>query len=92
MVIPAPIDYNTCVRGQAPGDKLYLWDQAQSALSEVTVPRPLFRPSMSKFSLDEIENVALPQSMALLRHRDIWVGDTGASVHCTNDIVGAHKV
>ncbi len=86
MVIPTPTVYDTtCVWGQALGDELYLWDQVQSALSEVTVPRPLFKPSMSK-------NVAVLQSMALLRLRGIWVGDTGASVHCTNNIVGAHNV
>ncbi len=92
MVIPTPIDYNTCLRGQTLCDKLCLWDQAQSALSKVTVQRPLFRPSTSEFSLDEIETVAVPQSMASLRHRDIWVGNTGASVHYTNNIVGAHHV
>ncbi len=47
---------------------------------------------MNKLSLDEIESVAVLRSMALLQHRDIWVGDTGASVHCTNDIVWAHNV
>ncbi len=92
LVIPVPIDYDTCVRGNASGDNFYLWDQARSALSEVTVPRPLFHPSTSEFLLDEVENVAVPRSMALLRHRDIWVGDTGASVHCTNDMVGAHNI
>ncbi len=56
LVIPIPIDYNTCVQGQASGDKLYVWDPVQSTLSKVIVPRPLFRPSRSKFSLDEIEN------------------------------------
>ncbi len=30
--------------------------------------------------------------MALLQHRDVWVGKIGTSVHCTNDIVGAHNV
>ncbi len=58
--------YDKCVRVQALGDKLYLWDQARSALSEVIAPRPLFRPSTSEFSLDEIKNVAVPRGMALL--------------------------
>ncbi len=30
--------------------------------------------------------------MNLFQHRDIWVGNTGASVLCTNNIVGAHNV
>ncbi len=30
--------------------------------------------------------------MALLQHKDIWVGGTGASTHCTNDIVGVQNV
>ncbi len=42
LVIPVPIDYDRCVQGHASGDKLYLWDQAQSTLSEVHVPRPIF--------------------------------------------------
>ncbi len=28
--------------------------------------------------------------MDLLQHRDIWVGEIGAFLHCTNDMVGAH--
>ncbi len=53
LVIPTPIDYDTCIQGQGLGDGLYLWDQARSALSEVIVPKPLFWPSTSEFSLDE---------------------------------------
>jgi len=60
LVISVPIDYDTCVRGNESGDKIYLWDQARDALSAVIAPRPLFRPSTSKFELDEIDNVAVP--------------------------------
>ncbi len=91
-VISVPIDYDTCVRGNESGEKAYLWDQARDALSEVIAPQPLFRPNTSEFELDEIDNVAVPQSMALLQHKDIWVGDTGVSVHCMNNITGAHDI
>ncbi len=57
--IPAPIDYDTCVRSAASDTGVYLWDQARSLLSEVIVPQPMFWPCMNEFSLNQIEDVAV---------------------------------
>ena len=35
--------------------------------------------------------MAVPARVALLQYANIWVGDLGASLHCTNDSHGASK-
>ena len=41
--------------------------------------------SGTKHCLSKIEKLAVPARVVLLQSANIWVGDSGASVHCTND-------
>ncbi len=58
-------------------------------LSEVDFLQKLLHTGTFKFILDEIKKFAVLRSVALLQHRDIWVGDTDASIHCMNDMMEA---
>ncbi len=85
------VNYAACILISVLAYSTLLWDMARSILSNVTVPQKLLGPS-TKFNLDEIEKIAVLQSVALLHHRDISVGGTGESLYCMNDIVGAHNL
>ena len=41
--------------------------------------------SCTKYCLNEMEKLAVLAKVAMLQSINIWVGDSGASVHCTND-------
>ena len=48
--------------------------------------------SETKCCLSKIEKLAVPARVALLQSADIWVGDLGASVLCTNDRHGGINI
>ncbi len=57
VVILEPVNYNTYLQSRVSAKSTFLSDKEKSVLSEVTDP---------KFSLDEILNVKVMQSMYLL--------------------------
>ncbi len=51
----------------------FLWDKAKIALSEVAILHSLFGPSTSKFTLGEIENIAVLQSILYYNIGTFWL-------------------
>ena len=48
--------------------------------------------SGTKCCLSKIEKLAVPARVALLQSTNIWVGDSGASVHCMNKRDGGSNI